>query len=144
MIFYITLWTLELFPHPGRGLTVWNVTLIIKAGFVAKTYNSQPFIHRRTTFKIKERKRNALLEEMQNSTDERTLKKCCSDLSLPPRHWNTGLVSSGVSLTSWGEGASLPLVGHPSSDGFTIKITYGVDVLLHRPASQLIFYYCVG
>ena len=29
-----------------------------------------------------------------------------------PRHWNTGLVSSGVILTSWREGASLALVGH--------------------------------
>ena len=27
------------------------------------------------------------------------------------RHWNTGLVSSRASLTSWGEGASLDLVG---------------------------------
>ena len=33
-----------------------------------------------------------------------------------------------VSLTSWGEGASLALVGHPSTDGITIKILYGVDV----------------
>ena len=41
------------------------------------------------------------------------------------RHSNSGLVSSGVSLTSWGEGASLALVYHPSSDGFTIKIPYG-------------------
>ena len=41
------------------------------------------------------------------------------------RHSNSGLVSSGVSLTSWGEGASLALVDHPSSDGFTIKIPYG-------------------
>ena len=48
-----------------------------------------------------------------------------------PRHRNTWLVSSGVSLTSWGEGASLALVGHPSSDGITIKIPYVVDVLLH-------------
>ena len=48
-----------------------------------------------------------------------------------PRHRNTGLVSSGVSLTLWGEGASLALVGHPSSDGITIKIPYEVDVLLH-------------
>ena len=59
----------------------------------------------------------------------------------PLRHWNPGLVSSGISLTSWGEGASLALVGHPSSDGITIKIPYGVDVLLHRPASPLIFSY---
>ena len=44
-------------------------------------------------------------------------------------------MSSGASLTSWGEGASLALVGHPSSDGVTIKMSYGVDVLL-RPASQ--------
>ena len=41
----------------------------------------------------------------------------------------TGLVSSGASLTSWGEGASLALVGHPLSDGVTIKMPYGVDVL---------------
>ena len=27
-------------------------------------------------------------------------------------------------------------IGHPSSDGVTIKITYGVDVLLHRQASH--------
>ena len=47
----------------------------------------------------------------------------------PPRLLNTGLVSSGASLTSWGEGASLALVGYPSSDGVTIKMLYGVDVL---------------
>ena len=45
-------------------------------------------------------------------------------------------MSSGVSLTSWGEGASLALVGHPSSDGVTIKILYGVDVLLQWPTSH--------
>ena len=49
------------------------------------------------------------------------------------RYWNTGLVSSESSLTSWGKGASLALVGDPSSDGAMIKILYGVDVL-HRPA----------
>ena len=38
-----------------------------------------------------------------------------------------------VSLISCGEGASLALVGHTSSDGVTIKMPYGVDVL--RPAS---------
>ena len=42
-------------------------------------------------------------------------------------------MSSGASLTSWGEGTSLALVGHPSSDGFMIKMPYGVD-LLNRPA----------
>ena len=41
-------------------------------------------------------------------------------------------MSSGATLTSWGECASLALVGHPSSDGVTIKMPYGVDVL-HRP-----------
>ena len=51
---------------------------------------------------------------------------------------------SGVSLTSWGEGASLALVGNPSSDGITIKIPYGVDVLLHPPASHPIFSYWDG
>ena len=42
----------------------------------------------------------------------------------PPGYWNTGLVSSRVSLTSWGEGASLALVGNSSSDGVTIKMPY--------------------
>ena len=63
--------------------------------------------------------------------------------NLTPRHWNTGLVSSGDSLTSCREGASLALVGHPSSDGVTIKMPYGVDVL-HQPASHPIFFYWVG
>ena len=35
------------------------------------------------------------------------------------------MVSSGASLTSWEEGASLALVGHPSSDGVTIKSLMG-------------------
>ena len=43
------------------------------------------------------------------------------------RHSNSGLVSSGVSLTSWGEGASLALVYQPSSDGVAINIHYRVD-----------------
>ena len=39
------------------------------------------------------------------------------------------MMSSGVTLTSWGEGASLALVAHPSRDGVTIKMGYdGVDV----------------
>ena len=46
-----------------------------------------------------------------------------------PRHYNTELVSSCASLNSWGEGPPLALVGHPSSDGVTIKKPYGVDVL---------------
>ena len=60
-----------------------------------------------------------------------------------PRHCNTGLVSRRASLTSWGEGASLALVGHPSSDGITIKMPYGVDVL-HQPALHPIFSCWVG
>ena len=40
-------------------------------------------------------------------------------------HSITGLVSSGVILTLWGEGASLVLVDHPSNDGITIKILCG-------------------
>ena len=47
-----------------------------------------------------------------------------------PRHYNTRLVSSRVSLTKE-KGASLALVDHPSSDGVTIKISFGVVVLLH-------------
>ena len=35
----------------------------------------------------------------------------------------------------------LALVGHPSSDGITIKIPNGIEVLLHQPALHPIFYY---
>ena len=48
-------------------------------------------------------------------------------------------MSSGASLTSWG-GASLALVGDPSSEGVRIKMPYGVDVL-YRPALHTIFSY---
>ena len=70
------------------------------------------------------------------------LRKCLQNSS--PRHRNTGLGSNRVSLNSWGEGASLALVSHPSSDGITIKIPYGLHVLLRRPASHPIFSYWVG
>ena len=52
-------------------------------------------------------------------------------------------MSSGVSFTSWGEGASLAVVGLPSSDG-TIKIPYEIDALLYQPASCPILSYWVG
>ena len=58
------------------------------------------------------------------------------------RDWNTGFVSSGVSLTLLEEVVSLVLIGHPASD--SVLIPYGADVLLHRPASQTIFSYLVG
>ena len=41
-------------------------------------------------------------------------------------------MSSRASLTSWGERTSLALVGHPSSDGITIKMRYGVDVFIDQ------------
>ena len=49
---------------------------------------------------------------------------------------------SETSLTSWGEGASLALVGNPSSDHVTIKMPYGVDIL-HQPVCTS-FPYWVG
>ena len=52
-------------------------------------------------------------------------------------------MSSGASLTLWGEGASLALVGHHSREVVTIKMPYGVDVL-HRPVSHPIFSNWVG
>ena len=51
-----------------------------------------------------------------------------------------GWCPAGTVLAQGGESASLALVGHPSSDGITIKMPYGVDVL-HRPASHPIFSY---
>ena len=52
---------------------------------------------------------------------------------------NSGLVSSGVNLISWGEVAYLALVGHFSSDGVTIKIPYWVYVLQQWPALHPVF-----
>ena len=49
-------------------------------------------------------------------------------------------MASEASLTSWG---SLALVGQPSSDGLTINMPYGVDVL-HQLASHPTFSYWVG
>ena len=42
------------------------------------------------------------------------------------------MVSNRAILTSWGEGASLALVGHPSSDGVSKKMPYGVDVFIDQ------------
>ena len=61
-----------------------------------------------------------------------------------PRHWSSGLVSSGASFTSWWEGTSLALVSHPSRDVATMKLPYGIDDLLHRPASILSFLILLG
>ena len=41
-------------------------------------------------------------------------------------------MTSGASLTTWREGASLSLVGRPSSDGVSIKMPYGVDVFIDQ------------
>ena len=49
-----------------------------------------------------------------------------------------------VTFTLWGEGASLALIDHPSSDGVPIKILYGVDVSLHHPSLHPVFWYWVG
>ena len=43
-------------------------------------------------------------------------------ISSPNFHLYTGLVSSGASFTSRGEGTSLALVDHPSSDDVIIKM----------------------
>ena len=59
-----------------------------------------------------------------------------------PAKTAVGLVASGTTLTSWQEGASLALVGNPSSDCVTIKMPYGVDVL-HQPALPPIFSYWI-
>ena len=47
-------------------------------------------------------------------------------------------VQRGQSYLMGRRGASLALVGHPSSDGVTIKMLYGIDVL-HRRALYPIF-----
>ena len=64
-------------------------------------------------------------------------------ISSPNFHLYTGLVSSGASLTSCGEGASLTLVDHPSCDGITIKMPYEVDVL-NRPSLHPILSYWIA
>ena len=62
---------------------------------------------------------------LQYLLDKNDYTKITSIFPKNVRHWNTGLVTSRVSLTSGGEGASLALVGHPSSDGTTIKTLLG-------------------
>ena len=50
----------------------------------------------------------------RNSPEKRKPKVNVTSISMSySRHWNTELVSSVVSLNSWGEGASLPLVDWP-------------------------------
>ena len=46
-------------------------------------------------------------------------------------------------LPPWRE-VSLALLDHPCSDVITIKIPYGVDVLLYQPTLHPIFSYWVG
>ena len=48
-----------------------------------------------------------------------------------------------ASLTSWRKGASLALVGHPPSDGATVKILHRLDIL-HQQALHPIFSYWLG
>ena len=52
-----------------------------------------------------------------------------------------GWCRMGPVLPNMGECASLVLVGHPYNDDFTIKMPYGVNVLLHQPTSHPIFSY---
>ena len=53
-----------------------------------------------------------------------------------PRPGNTGLISSGHSLISWGEGSSLALVGNPSRDRVSIKILVSRHL---KPNPQLLW-----
>ena len=46
-------------------------------------------------------------------------------------------MSSGDSHTSRGEDASSALNGHPSSDGVTIKMPYGVDFYIDQLRTPL-------
>ena len=69
--------------------------------------------------------------KLDNNTDDEVV----CESAVKRRHWNIGLVSSRASLTLWGEGGSLALVGDPSSGGVTIKMPYGIDVL-HWPSSH--------
>ena len=67
-----------------------------------------------------------------------------SDALFPPENLKYWIgVQRGHSYLMGRRCASLPLIGHPSSDGITIKMPYGVDVL-HRTASHPIFSYWVG
>ena len=76
-------------------------------------------------------KKNAQDTQRSNEDHEAVANSFTNLKTLSLRHLNTVLVSSGVNLTSWGEGASLALVCHSSSDVIMIKILYLVDVLLH-------------
>ena len=90
-----------------------------------------------------------LIEKLPfTSNSKQTTKTWCCYKSfdkkhIPPKHWNTGLVSSGVSLTSWWDGDSLALFGYLSSDSITIEISYVVDALLYQWTSHPIFSYFI-
>ena len=43
-------------------------------------------------------------------------------------------MSSGATVTVWGEGASLALVGPSYNDAVTIKVSYGVNKCLCTPS----------
>ena len=70
--------------------------------------------------------------------------KTTEQKSIIPRDIEVLAWCPGGSVLSQGEKASLTLVGHPSSDGVTIKVPYRADVLLHQPALQPIFSYWIG
>ena len=55
------------------------------------------------------------------------------------RHGNTGLVSSRVRLTSLGEGVSLTLDGHSSSDGIIRNIPWGRRVITSSSLTPHLF-----
>ena len=54
-----------------------------------------------------------LTNKLKEFYDARDTEQTTFRQTTSPIHLNTGLVSSGVSLTSWRQGVSLALVGHP-------------------------------
>ena len=59
--------------------------------------------------------------------------------SIDNYNWSKNRLERDSRNEGSGQGASLAMVGHPSSDGVTIKIPYGINVSLHQPASYPIF-----
>ena len=64
--------------------------------------------------------------------------------SIDNYNWSKNRLERDSRNEGSGQGASLAMVGHPSSDGVTIKIPYGINVSLHQPASYPIFSYWIS
>ena len=117
---------------------LFNLSFILKISIFSKVHLPSQTIW--CSFFL--RKLSVGFSQKSSITDVRLDFKYVSTFTLKPftsRHWNTGLVSSGASLTSWGEGTSLALAGDGDKNDKDVhnKMLYRVDVLHWTVAPNL-------